>query len=112
MKRLWWMRGIKFAVLFAAAVALAAFVVMSLWNALVPVLFSGPALHFGQALGILVLTRILFGRLGGGSGHRMGWRGGMGKHWQQMTDEERQKFRERFSDRCVPGRDEVTQPKL
>ena len=39
-------------------------IVMLLWNALLPPLFSLPAISFWQALGILLLCRILFGRLG------------------------------------------------
>lgn len=46
----------------AAVLGLAGVVVMSLWNWLVPALFAGPVLHFWQALGLLVLTRILVGR--------------------------------------------------
>jgi hypothetical protein len=46
--------------------AVAAFgaVTMLLWNWLVPALFSGPAVTFWQALGLLILAKILFG-----SGH-------------------------------------------
>jgi hypothetical protein len=46
--------------------AVAAFtaVTMLLWNWLVPAIFSGPAVTFWQALGLLVLAKILFG-----SGH-------------------------------------------
>jgi hypothetical protein len=35
------------------------FVLMSLWNSLVPALFDGPAITFGQALALFVLSRIL-----------------------------------------------------
>ncbi len=111
MKTVWWVRGIKFAVLAAVAVAVGTFVVMSLWNALMPALFGGPSLHFGQALGLLVLSRILLGRWGGGPGHRMGWRGGSGGRWQHMTNEERVAFRERFGGRCGPQDAVATEPK-
>ena len=39
-------------------------IVMLLWNSLMPPLFSLPALSFWQALGILMLCRILFGGFG------------------------------------------------
>ena len=99
MKAVWRVRGIKFAVFTAVAAAAGTFIVMSLWSALVPALFNGPSLHFWQALGLLVLSRILLGRWGGGLGHRMGWRGGSGGRWQHMTAEERAAFRERFGGR-------------
>lgn len=38
--------------------------VMSLWNALLPAILGVKAIGFWQALGILVLSRILFGGLG------------------------------------------------
>ena len=71
-------------------------VVMLLWNWLIPVLFGLGAVSFWQALGILVLCRILFGSFGGGR-HLM--HGGMrhGRHplpekWLKMTPEERKDF--------------------
>ena len=106
------MRGVKFAVLIAAVMSLAAFVVMSLWNWLVPALFGGPGLHFWQALGLLVLSRVLFGRIGGGPGHRMAWREPWGARWQQMTPEERERFRETLGRRCGPRGAPAAAPKV
>ena len=42
------------------------FVVMWLWNWLVPELFKGPVLGYWQTLGLLVLSKILFSGIGGG----------------------------------------------
>lgn len=42
------------------------FVVMWLWNWLVPELFNGPVLGYWQTLGLLVLSKILFSGIGGG----------------------------------------------
>ena len=92
-------KGALIAIGIAAMLAVVGFVVMSLWNWLVPALFGGPVLHFWQALGLLVLTRILVGRVGRGSGH-WGWRGRMRQDWQRMTPEEREKLRETFLKRC------------
>lgn len=39
-------------------------IVMGLWNALLPALFGLPAISFWQALGVLLLCRILFGGFG------------------------------------------------
>jgi len=65
---------------FAVFVAIGGFIVMSLWNALVPPLFHGPALTFWQALGLLLLSRILFGNFG---------MSGRGSHWRRGSSEER-----------------------
>ncbi len=46
------------------------FVVMWLWNWLVPELFKGPELSYWQTLGLLVLSKIIFSGIGSGSKHR------------------------------------------
>lgn len=45
-------------------------VVMSVWNAVIPAISSLPALTFWQAVGIFVLCRLLVGRFGGGGRRR------------------------------------------
>ena len=56
----------KFIIMGVAFLALFTYVVMLLWNWLVPELFSGPVLTYWQTLGILVLAKILLS----GVGHR------------------------------------------
>jgi hypothetical protein len=68
-------------------------VTMLLWNWLIPGVFGLAAINFWQALGVLALTRILFG----GFGHRemmRGMRNGNPIHdkWVKMTDEQRREF--------------------
>jgi len=71
-------------------------VVMLLWNWLIPALFGLGAVSFLQALGILVLCRILFGSFGGrchlihgGMRHDMHL---LPEKWLKMTPEERKDF--------------------
>jgi hypothetical protein len=83
-----------------AIVGLLGLVVMSLWNELIPSLFHGPVLGFWQAVGLLVLCRLLFGGFKGHHGHR-GWRSRMWRErWESMTPEERAQLRERFRGKC------------
>jgi hypothetical protein len=96
MRRRWWWRGLRFVAIGIAFAAALSFLVMMLWNALVPSLFAGPAIGFWQALGLLVLSRILFGGLRRGGGHA-GWRHGMWRRWGGMTAEERERFRAGYS---------------
>jgi apolipoprotein N-acyltransferase len=63
-----WPRGAKIAVMVAAAVVLIpvflAFcgaITMWLWNWLMPAIFKLPTIGFWQAVGILILSHILFG---------------------------------------------------
>ena len=70
-------------------------VVMHLWNWLLPPLFGWRLLTFWQALGLLVLCRVLFGGLGGhGPGPRRHWKG----RCRNMSPEEREKFRHAMSE--------------
>jgi hypothetical protein len=88
---------------FALFMALGGWVVMSLWNWLVPPLLGLPTITFWRALGLLALCRILFGGFGFGGGGGGG--GGFGKN---MTPEERDRFRERMRARVcgAPGSDQ------
>ena len=92
-------KAVLIAIGIVAVLAVVGFAVMSLWNWLIPALFGGPVLHFWQAIGLLVLTRILVGRVGRGPGH-WGWRGRMRQDWQRMTPEERERLRETVLKRC------------
>ena len=78
-------------------------VVLHLWNWLLPGLFGLRQITFWQALGILVLCRILFGSLGGHRRPRsyMGRR--MAGRWERMTPEERERFRQGMRGRCGFG---------
>jgi hypothetical protein len=103
MRRMGWLRGLKFAVFAVLAVAVVGAVVMALWNALLPVLFGWPAIGFWQALGLLLLSKILFGGLRGGRAGGRHWRGRMAERWAQMSDEERARFRAGMGRGCGRG---------
>ena len=79
-------------------------VVMHLWNWLLPALFGWRLITFWQALGLLVLCRILFGSWGGRGGPRSHVRRRiaqrMEERWERMTPEEREKFRQAWGSRC------------
>jgi len=86
-------------------------IIMRLWNWLLPALFGWRQITFWQALGMLVLCRILFGGLSHhGSGRpslrrriaeRVDER--MAERWEHMTPEERERFRQGVSGRCGFG---------
>ena len=92
MKTRWAKRGVKFAIMAVLAVTVFGFVVMSLWNWLMPALFGLHEITFWQALGLLILSKILFGGFRGGPGHGGDWRRRMQDRWQKMTPEERNQF--------------------
>jgi hypothetical protein len=76
-------------------------VVMHLWNWLLPMLFGWRTITFWQAMGLLVLCRMLFGGFGGsGSGGPKGRRPSHDR-WERMTAEERERFRQKMGGRCA-----------
>ena len=102
-------RGLRFLLFAAVAVTVVGFVVMTLWNRLMPDLFGWRSIGFWQGLGLLILARLLFGGLRGGAGRHMRWRGRMRERWEQMTPEERERFREGMRSRCGHGHADETQ---
>ena len=91
-------KGLAFAGLAVIALAVVSWVVMLLWNALLPGLFGAPPLRYLQAAGLLVLSRILFGGL---RGHHGRWRHhGRHERWQSLTAEERERLREKYGRHC------------
>jgi hypothetical protein len=74
-------------------------IVMLLWNALMPVLFHLPVVTFWQALGLLLLTKILFSGFRGG-GPRARWKEKLNNKWTNMTPEDREKFKQEWGRRC------------
>lgn len=75
-------------------------VVMLLWNALLPGLFGFKVISYQQALGLLILCRVLFGGF-----HFRGFlgrdpRSGFFKdRWRGMNEEDRQRFRDELKRR-------------
>jgi Ca2+/H+ antiporter, TMEM165/GDT1 family len=93
-------RGLMFVLFAALFVTVFSFVVMHLWNWLMPALFGWHLINFWQAIGILVLSKILFGGFRGHPGRHRYWRRHMMARWEQMTPEEREKFRQGMRGRC------------
>lgn len=111
MKRRWTFKIVKVVVLVALAATVLSLVVMSLWNWLVPGLFGFHQIGFKQALGLLLLSKILFGGFRGPRGPHLHWRRRMMERWEQMTPEEREKFREGMKGRCGTFGSRTVEPK-
>ncbi len=102
MKIRWFLRAPAILCIAAIAVLAVGFIVMLLWNELIPVLFNGPVLTYWQAVGILILSKILFHGFGGRhhGHHRHDKKEEMKRRFMQrmdrMTPEQREKFRNRW----------------
>jgi Ca2+/H+ antiporter, TMEM165/GDT1 family len=93
----WALRIFALVVLAVAALGLAT---MGLWNWLVPELFGGHPIDFVQAVGLLILCRLLFGGLRGGPGRHLHWRARLAERLEQMSPEQREKFRAGLRSGC------------
>lgn len=82
------------------ALAIKGGIFLLVWNALIPDLFHGPVIDFVQAVGLIVLAKLLFGFGGRGFGPRGFGHHGFGHHgrhhWKHMSDEDREKLRAEF----------------
>jgi len=104
MKKSFWIKKIiGFVFLGTLAVAGFGFIVMLLWNAVLPYVLHVSMISFWQALGILLLSKILFGGFrgkGGWAGRRHQWKHDMMNKWQGMDPEEREKWKQDIRNRC------------
>ncbi len=103
MKRYRFLRVVKIALFGTLAVVAVSFLVMSLWNVLMPSIFAVRAISFWQALGLLVLSKLLFGGFRPYPRGGPRWRRRMMERWEQMTPEEREKFKQGMRHGCHPG---------
>ena len=95
-------RGILLLVAVVAGVFIFGSVVMLLWNNILPALFGLKTITFWQAVGILVLSKILFGGCMGRRCH-----GRFHKHahhlhdqYMHLSPEERDKLKSEWKQRC------------
>jgi hypothetical protein len=100
-----------FGLLGVAAIFGFTWVVMLLWNALIPELFKGPELAYWQTMGLLVLSKILFSGIGGGG------RGDKSSHVRRQRCEEdypksrwRQKYEAKMNGKVEEASGEADDP--
>jgi hypothetical protein len=105
MKRHWTKKALKILVIATLAISIITVVTMTLWNWLIPPLFRGPTLTFWQALGLLILVKIV-GKVALFRGRPgpppWAWRRRLMDRWDRMTPEEREQFRQGLKTRGGP----------
>ena len=81
--------------------------VMTLWNAILPDVLPVKSITYIQAIGIFILSRILFGSLRFQPGwHQPKYVNHLRERWKNMTPEEKENFRKDLRNRfdsCNPG---------
>ena len=94
-------RIVMFILIGAVAILVFGGIVMLLWNNILAQVTSVHTITFVQALGILVLSKILFGGFRGAWGGRhYYWKRRMMNKWTNMTPDEREKFKQEWQRRC------------
>ena len=73
-------------------------ITMPLWNALLPELFGLPMISFVQAIGILILSRIIFG---GSHGHNRWRHHDHDSHWSSKWWHDKHEHRDESQDDVV-----------
>ena len=96
-------KAIMMVLMVALLACILSLIVMTLWNEILVSVVGVQPLNIWQAAGLLLLSRILFGRMGpppwtGRQGRGGHWR----EKWRNMSDEERHQLRQRWKDRCAP----------
>jgi len=100
----WIGKAFKFCLFVAFMGLLVGFLVMTLWNNLIPAIFQSPVITFWQALGLLVLSRLLFTGFfrpfGWAANRSSSWRRRWEKKMESLSPEEREKIRQAYERRC------------
>jgi hypothetical protein len=96
-------RKFLYGLFYLAVFLLLSLALMFLWNRLLPPILNVTAINYWQALGLMVLCRILFGNFR--FGWFMGMRGDSPRHLLKdkligMSEEDRAAFKEEWRKRC------------
>ena len=94
------LRILRVVLIAAVAFVVLGFVTMQLWNWLMPTTFGLRSITFLQAIGLVLLSKILLGGFRPPWAERRHWRRHMAERWEQMTPEERERFRAGMQGRC------------
>jgi hypothetical protein len=101
-KKFWIKKIIGFTIMAVAFVAFISYVVMRLWNGVLVDVTTVKEITYPQAIGILVLAKILFGGFKGNCwcGKGNSWKQNMKEKWEKMNPEEREKFKQEWRNKC------------
>lgn len=81
-------------------IALLGYVVMALWNWLMPGIFGLKLITFWEALGLLILSKLLFGKMSIDGKGRKDIKEKLQQKIDCMTPEERENFKAQMRERC------------
>jgi hypothetical protein len=110
MRKYWFLHGLKIMLFFVAGGLALGYGFMLLWNWLFPPIFGLAEINFFQAIGLLVISKILFSGFrkwgcgscchGGGQWRRGNWKDKFKEKISSMSPEEQAKIKENFKKCC------------
>jgi hypothetical protein len=110
MRKKWFLKIPGILAIVIAAVAIFGYIVEHLWNWLIPAIVGWRSIDFWQAIGILLLSKILFGGFHGRGGNH--WRHRVGERWEKMSPEQRERFSRAMRTRCGYGEFQPEEQKI
>ncbi|MFZ4400389.1 MAG: hypothetical protein ACOYO1_10170 [Bacteroidales bacterium] len=101
-KNFWIKRVIFIPLAIVAGVFIFGSLLMFLWNSILPSVIGVGAITFWQAIGILLISKILFGSFKSGHSHHKSHTHMYDMHmkWMQMNPDEREKMKAEWKGRC------------
>ena len=96
-------KGIGLGVLMIAMFFGLVYAFQYIWNMTIPAVFGLKEITYAQALGLLAISRMLIGGFGfrwANSGKGKFWRERVKMKMQHMSEEERDEFKRRLSQKC------------
>jgi hypothetical protein len=108
--------GIGIAILCTVALGLLIYLLQYLWNWLIPSIIGWRAITYWEALGLFILSKILFKGFAWSGGHKSRWNSHWKTKWTQkwetMSPEDRERFKQKMREKCgwTGSKSEPTQP--
>lgn len=109
-KNFWIKKAIGFSLCAVSVAALIGWVVMLLWNNVLAAVTSVKIITYWQALGLLLLSKILFGGLNKWGGKHKAWSNEMKEKWHHMSAEEKEQFKQEWRSKCNTWKKKTEEP--
>ncbi len=106
MKNSWLPRAVKILIIATFFAVLIGTIVMLLWNWLMPTIFNLPFINLGQAIGLVVLSKLLTGGIRVSPTDKEYWlkKKQLYDKWANMTPTEREQWKTEWRNRCEQSR--------
>ncbi len=100
-KQNWLKKAVGFTLCAIAAIAVLGYIIMLLWNNVLAEVTTVKFINYWQALGLLLLSKLLFGGFNKGFSKKNSmWSSEMKEKWHNMSVEEKDNFKQEWRNKC------------